>query len=55
MAWISPKSVIKYFSGEDGSISEICFEGSDDLGMEDEDPYDSMSPLYQSDDEGITP
>ena len=50
------RSVIKYFSGEEGSLSEIYFEGSDDdLGMEDEDPYDSMSPLYQSDDEGITP
>ena len=56
MAWISPRSIIKYFSGEEGSLSEICFEGSDDdLGMEDEDPYDSMSPLYQSDVEGITP
>ena len=54
MAWISPRSVIKYFSGEEGSLSEICFDGSDDdLGMEDEDPYDPIDPLYQSDDEGI--
>ena len=54
MAWISPRSVIKYFSGEEGSLSEICFEGSDDdLGMGDEDPYDPMGPLYQSDDEDI--
>ena len=54
MAWISPRSVIKYFSGEEGSLSEICFDGSDDdLGMEDEDPYDPTDPLYQSDDEGI--
>ena len=37
-----------------GSLSEICFDGSDDdLGMEDEDPYDPMGPLYQSDNEGI--
>ena len=52
MAWISPRSVIKYF--QEGSLSEIFFDGSDDdLGMEDEDPYDPMGPLYQSDDEGI--
>ena len=53
MAWISPRTVIKYFSGEDGAISELCFDGSDDdLGMEDEDPYDPMDPL-ESDNEGI--
>ena len=53
MAWISPRTVIKYFSGEDGAISELCFDGSDDdLGMEDEDPYDPMDPLHESDNEG---
>ena len=53
MALISPRSVIKYFSGEDGAISELCFDGSDDdLGMEDEDPYDPMDPLHESDNEG---
>jgi len=46
---ISPTRVIKYFSGEEGGLSEVCFDGSDDdLGMEDE-PYD---PLYMSDDKG---
>ena len=55
MAWISPRTVIKYFSGEDGAISELCFDRSDDdLGMEDEDPYDPMDPLdeLESDSEG---
>ena len=50
-AWISPTRVIKYFSGEEGGLSEVCFDGSDnDLGMEDEEPYD---PPYMSDDEGM--
>jgi len=50
-AWISPTRIIKYFSGEEGGLSEVCFDGSDDdLGMEDEEPYD---PLYMSDDEGM--
>ena len=53
VALISPRTVIKYFSGEDGAISELCFDGSDDdLGMEDEDPYDPMDPLHESDNEG---
>ena len=53
MAWISPRTVIKYFSGEDGAVSELCFDGSDDdLGMEDEDPYYPMDPLHESDNEG---
>ena len=47
MALISPRTVIKYFSGEDGAISELCFDGSDD-----EDPYDPMDPLHESDNEG---
>ena len=54
MAWISPRSVIKYFNGEEGSISELCFDGSDDdLGMEDDDPYEgTYDPLQHSDNEG---
>ena len=41
MAWTSPKTVIKYFNGEDGAISEICFDENDNfLEMEDEGPYD---------------
>ena len=53
MAWISPRTVIKYFSGEDGAFSEFCFDGSDDdLGMEDEDPYDPRDSLDESDNEG---
>jgi len=44
--------VIKYFSEEDGAISELCFDGSDDLGMEDEDPYDPRDSLDESDNEG---
>ena len=36
---------------EEGGLSEVCFDGSDnDLGMEDEEPYD---PPYMSDDEGM--
>ena len=53
MSWISPRTVIKYFSGEDGAISELCFDGSDDdLGMEDEDIYDPTDSLHESDNEG---
>ena len=52
MAWISPRTVVKYFSREDGAISELCFDGSDDLGMEDEDPYDPRDSLDESDNEG---
>ena len=56
MTWISPlRTVIKYFSGEDGAISELCFDGSDDdLGMKNENPYAPMArdPLHESDNEG---
>ena len=46
MASISPRSIVRYFSGEEGALSEMCFDGSDDeLGMEEE-PYD---PLYEPD------
>ena len=49
-AWISTR-VIKYFSVEEGGLSEVCFDGSNnDLGMEDEEPYDLP---YMSDDEGM--
>lgn len=45
MARISPRNIVRYFSGEEGALSEMCFDDSDDeLGMEDEDPYD---PLYE--------
>ena len=44
MARISPRSIVKYFSGEEGALSEMCFDGSEDeLSMEGEDPHD---PLY---------
>ena len=44
MARISPRSIVRYFSGEEGALSEMCFDGSEDeLSMEGEDPYD---PLY---------
>ena len=36
----------------DGAISELCFDGSDDLGMEDEDAYDPRDSLDESDNEG---
>ena len=40
----SPSAVIRYFSGEEGA--EVIFEGSDDdLGMEDEEPYDDEPPF----------
>ena len=46
MARISPRSIVRYFSGEKGALSEMSFDGSDDeLGMEEE-PYD---PLYEPD------
>ncbi len=50
MAFISPRSVIRYFSAEEGALSELCFDGSEDeLSMEGEEPYDPLDP---SDDEG---
>ena len=41
---LSASAVISYFSGEEGS--EVLFDGSDDeLGMEDEEPYDDEPPF----------
>ena len=50
MDGISPRSIIRYFSGEKGDLSEMCFDDSEDeLEMDGEEAYD---PLYQVDDEG---
>ena len=43
---LSPSAVIRFFSGEEDSLSEIIFDGSDDeLGMEDEEPLDYEPPF----------
>ena len=39
---LSPSAVI---SGEEDSLSEIIFDGSDELGIEDEDPFDYEPPF----------
>lgn len=51
MAFISPRSVTRYFIVEEGAPSELCVDGSDDkLSMEGEEPY---NPLDPSGDKGI--
>lgn len=38
------QEIVRYFSREEGPLSEMCFDSGDKLGMEDEDLYD---PLYE--------
>ena len=44
MAWISPRTVIKYFSGEDEPFLSFA--------LMEEDPYDPRDSLDESDNEG---